>query len=58
MGVHRTCGGPNEIELTIRVLSGFFTAPLQAACVKHGAACGGILTSRDGHWEASLVAPS
>ena len=25
--VHRTCGGPNGIELTIRVLTGCFTAP-------------------------------
>ena len=29
MGVHRTCGEPNGIELTIRVLTVFFTAPLQ-----------------------------
>ena len=27
----RTCGEPNEIELTIRVLTNYYTAPFQAA---------------------------
>ena len=46
MGVHCTCGGPNEIELTIRVLTDAFTARCTCMLLHSNCVCGASLYLR------------